>query len=329
MKIVVLSQGPNLYSTRRIVSVARRRGHSVEVLNPLRLSIAIQDSRPVIYHRRRPVATPDAVIPRIAASITEYGLAVLRQFEALGAVALNRSDTIERSRDKLRCLQVLAKKGVGMPDSAFAVDGHGAVDALVPTAFTPVVRGRSSGRRETPLVVKRLKGTQGKGVILADCPAEARYLLDAFHQNDEHALIQQFVSESAGRDVRVLVVGGEAVACMERRAGTPGEFRSNLHLGGTARQIRLDPAVEKAALRSTKALGLSVSGVDVLISKRGPLVLEVNASPGLEGIEGATGINVAGKVIEELEHLVAEKRRTRRLKKAGRRGRPTPVRYVG
>lgn len=326
MKIVVLSQGPNLYSTRRIVSVARRRGHSVEVLNPLRLSIAILDGLPVILHRRRPIAAPDAVIPRIAASITEYGLAVLRQFEALGAVALNRSESIERSRDKLRCLQVLARKGVGMPDSAFAMDGHGAVDAIAPFSLGPLPRGRT--RRQRPLVVKRLKGTQGKGVILADSPERARALLDAFRQDDDQALIQRFVAESAGRDVRVLVVGGRAVACMERRAGNPGEFRSNLHLGGTARAIRLDPAVERAALRSTKALGLSVSGVDVLLSKKGPLVLEVNASPGLEGIEGATGVNVAGKLIEELEHLVSEKRRALRLKRAGRRRPAATVRYA-
>lgn len=327
MKIVVLSQGPQLYSTRRLVSVARRRGHSVEILNPLSLSLAIQDGRPVVFHRRRPVAAPDAVIPRIAASITEYGLAVLRHFEAMGAVALNSSDSIERSRDKLRCLQLLARRcggtsGPGMPDSSFSRDGHGAVAALV----GPALQDRS-GAPAAPLVVKRLRGTQGKGVLLAETPEAARSLVDAFHQVEEHALLQRFVAESAGRDVRVFVVGGQVAACMERQAQTPGEFRSNLHLGGTARQIPLTRAVERVALKATRALGLSVSGVDVLLSNRGPLILEVNPSPGLEGIEGATGVNVAGRVLEELERLVAQQRRVR-VRRGRRRGTP-PVRYAG
>lgn len=330
MKIVVLSQGPHLYSTRRLVSVARRRGHSVEVLNPLQLSLAIQDGQAVVYHRRRLVQKPDAVIPRIAASITEHGLAVLRHFEAMGAVALNSSDAIERSRDKLRCLQLLSRRGGQMPDSAYSRDGYGAVEALCAPHWKNGAYQLKSGarsRREAPLVVKRLKGTQGKGVLLAETPEIARSLLDAFHQVDEHALLQRFVAESAGRDVRVFVVGGQVAACMERQAQTPGEFRSNLHLGGTARPIPLDRAVGRASLRATKALGLSVAGVDVLISKRGPLVLEVNPSPGLEGIEGATGVNVAGRVIEQLETLVAGKRRARVRVRRGRRS--GPVRYAG
>lgn len=336
MKIVVLSQGPQLYSTRRLVSVARRRGHSVEVLNPLHLSLAIQEGRPVVYRRRRQIAAPDAVIPRIAASITEYGLAVLRHFEAMGAVALNSSDAIERSRDKLRCLQLLSRRGAQMPDSAYSRDGYGAVEALtaqpaplaLPNGWKNGRAGRADGRRaDAPLVVKRLKGTQGKGVLLAETPEIARSLLDAFNQVDEHALLQRFVAESAGRDVRVFVVGGQVAACMERQAQTPGEFRSNLHLGGKARPIPLDRAVGRVALRATRALGLSVAGVDVLISRRGPLVLEVNPSPGLEGIEGATGVNVAGRVIEQLETLLAGKRRARVRVRRGRRA--GPVRYAG
>jgi ribosomal protein S6--L-glutamate ligase len=291
MNIVVLSRGPGLYSTKRIVSVARRRGHRVEVLDPLTLSISISDGRARVYDGDHELTGIDAVIPRIGASVTYYGLAVLRQFEMQNAIVLNRSDAIANARDKLRCQQLLSGARIPMPDTAFSRRPTGSCGAI-----------KNVG--EGPLVIKLLEGTQGKGVMLAGSREAATSIIDAFRSLDEHILIQRFIAEAAGRDVRAFVVGGKVVAVMERQA-KPGEFRSNLHMGGQARRIPRSTALERIALRATKALGLHVAGVDVLVGKTGPLVIEVNACPGLEGIEKTSGVNVAGTIIAQVEHLVA------------------------
>jgi ribosomal protein S6--L-glutamate ligase len=289
MNLVVLSRGPGLYSTKRIVSVARRRGHRVTILDPTELSISIGCGRPRVYDGDHEVTDVDAVIPRIGASITYYGLAVLRHFEMQGAVALNSSDAIASARDKLRCQQVLAGAGVPMPDTAFTRRAAGNCGAT-----------RDVG--EGPLVIKLLEGTQGKGVMLAGSRESAVSIIDAFHSLEEHILIQRFIAEAQGRDVRAFVVGREVVAAMERQA-KPGEFRANLHMGGQARPLPVGGAIGRLALRATKALGLSVAGVDLLVGKTGPLVIEVNASPGLEGIEKTTGANVATRIIDEVERI--------------------------
>lgn len=296
MNVVVLSRGPGLYSTKRIVSVARRRGHRVEIHDPLTLSISISGGRARVYDGDQELERTDAVIPRIGASVTYYGLAVLRQFEMQGAAVLNGSVAIASARDKLHCQQVLAGAGVPMPDTAFsrrAASGCGAIKNV----------------GEGPLVIKLLEGTQGKGVMLAGSREAAVSIIDAFHSLEEHILLQRFIAESAGRDVRAFVVGGKVVAVMERQA-KPGEFRSNLHMGGQARRIPKTRAIERIALRATRALGLDVAGVDVLVGAEGPLVIEVNPCPGLEGIERTSGVNVAGHIIEHLERLAGGSART-------------------
>jgi len=288
MKVVVLSRAPNIYSTRRIVSVARRRGHNVVVHDPTTLSISIAHDTPRVYHGDDEVRGVDAVIPRIGTSVTYYGLAVLRQFEMQGAAVLNSASGIGSARDKLRCHQVLGAGGVPMPDTAFSRRAGGC--------------GATRDVGEGPLVIKLLDGTQGKGVMLAQSRIEARSIIDAFQAIDEHILIQRFIAECAGKDIRAFVVGREVVAMMERSAepGT-GEFRSNLHMGGTARAIPHSASIARVALRATKLLGLDVAGVDVLVGNSGPMIIEVNPCPGLEGIEGSTGVNVAGRMIEALE----------------------------
>lgn len=289
MNVVVLSRGPGLYSTKRIVSVARRRGHRVEIHDPLTLAISISGGRARVYAGDVELERIDAVIPRIGASVTYYGLAVLRQFEMQGAAVLNSSGAIASARDKLRCQQALAGAGVPMPDTAFSRRSAASCGAI-----------KNVG--EGPLVIKLLEGTQGKGVMLAGSREAAVSIIDAFHSLEEHILLQRFIAESAGRDVRAFVVGGKVVAVMERQA-RPGEFRSNLHMGGQARRIPKTRVLERIALRATRALGLHVAGVDVLLGAEGPLVIEVNACPGLEGIERTSGVNVAGHVIDQVERL--------------------------
>jgi ribosomal protein S6--L-glutamate ligase len=296
MNIVVLSRGPGLYSTKRIVSVARRRGHRVEILDPTTLSISVSAGRARVYDGDREVTGTDAVIPRIGASVTYYGLAVLRQFEMQGAAILNGSEAIAGARDKLRCQQVLAGARVPMPDTAFS---------RRPASHCGAIKTVGEG----PLVIKLLEGTQGKGVMLAGSREAATSIIDAFHSLDEHILIQRFIAESAGRDVRAFVVGRRVVATMERQA-KPGEFRSNLHLGGKAQRVPRSAAIERLALRATKALGLDVAGVDLLLGRDGPLVIEVNPCPGLEGIERTTGVNVAGHLIRRVEELAGHGART-------------------
>lgn len=287
LKLVMLARNASLYSHRRIVEAARARGHSIDVINTLHVHVNITSNTPLLRHGGKTLPLYDAVIPRIGASVTNYGLAVLRQFEMQGVFPLNESVAIGRSRDKLRALQLLARAGVGLPNTAFAHGPRQAGDVVTEVGGAPVV-------------IKLLEGTQGMGVILAETDASARSIIEAFSAANVNILVQEFVKEAAGTDVRVLVVDGKIVAAM-RRVGGKGEFRSNLHRGGTAEPVELTAQEAAAALRSVEAIGLNVAGVDMLRSARGPLVLEVNASPGIEGIEKATGIDVAGAMIECLE----------------------------
>jgi len=287
MKLVMLARNPSLYSHRRIVEAARSRGHEIDVINTLHVHMNITSNKPVLRHGGRTLQLYDAVIPRIGASITNYGLAVVRQFEMQGVFPLNESVAIGRSRDKLRALQLLARAGVGLPVTAFAHGPRKAEDVVSEVGGAPVV-------------IKLLEGTQGMGVILAETEASAKSIIEAFSAANVNILVQEFVREAAGADVRALVIGGEIVAAM-CRTGKKGEFRANLHRGGKAEAVELTAEEKASALRAAEAMGLNVAGVDMLRSSRGPLVLEVNASPGIEGIERASGIDVAGAMITFLE----------------------------
>ncbi len=287
MKIVMLARNPSLYSHRRIVEAARGRGHEIDVINTLHVHMNITSNRPLLRHGGRTLPTYDAVIPRIGASVTNYGLAVLRQFEMQGVFPLNESVSIGRSRDKLRALQILARAGVGLPTTAFAHGPRKAEEVVAEVGGAPVI-------------IKLLEGTQGMGVILAETKASATSIIEAFSAANVNILVQEYIRESAGTDVRALVVGGEVVAAM-KRTSRKGDFRSNLHRGGEASPVALTEEERITALRSVEAMGLNVAGVDMLRSSRGTLVLEVNPTPGFEGMEGATGIDVAGAMIAVLE----------------------------
>lgn len=287
LRIGILSRGPSLYSTRRLVEAGRERGHSVRVINPLRCYMNIAAHRPEIHYRGEKLKDFDAIIPRIGASITFYGTAVLRQFEMMGVFPLNESVAITRSRDKLRSLQLLSRRGVGLPVTGFA---HAPDD----------VRDMISMVGGAPLVIKLLEGTQGIGVVLAETPKAAESVIEAFMGLNANILVQEFIQEAGGADIRCFVVGERVIAAMKRQAGE-GEFRSNLHRGGQATIIKLTPEERSTAVRAAKVMGLNVAGVDVLRSNHGPVVIEVNSSPGLEGIEGATGKNVAGTIIKFIE----------------------------
>ncbi len=287
MNIVILSQNPRLYSTKRLVEAGIAHGHNIEVIDPLKCFMDITSGRPIIHYNKRTLEEFDAVIPRIGLSITSFGLAVLRQFEMMGIYPLNESVAIGRSRDKLRSLQILSREGLGMPTTAYA---HS-------TKMTEELIKLVGG---APLVVKLLEGTQGKGVVLAETDQAAKSVIDAFRELDADILVQEFIKEAKGSDLRCFVVGNKVVASMIRTA-KEGEFRSNLHRGGTASQIELTDEERKSAILSAKALGLNVAGVDILRSNKGPKIIEVNASPGLEGVEKTTGIDVAGLVMEYLE----------------------------
>lgn len=287
MKIGILSQNPSLYSTSRLVQAAEARGHQVQVIDPLICFMDITSHRPTVYYRNRKLDDFDAIIPRIGASVTFYATAVLRQFEMMGVYCLNESVAISRSRDKLRALQLLARKGIGMPVSGFA---H---STKMSSELIKLVGG-------APLVIKLLEGTQGKGVVLAETQQAAESVIDAFRDLDEYFLVQEFIKEADGADIRCFVVGGKVVAAMMRKAKS-GEFRSNLHRGGSAVPVKLTPEERRSALRAADAMGLNVSGVDIIRSKHGPLVIEVNSSPGLEGIEKSTGKDVATSIIEYIE----------------------------
>lgn len=295
MKIGILSRRRALYSTRRLREAGVERGHQVHVVDYLRCSMKISAHKPSVLYRGVDLDF-DAVVPRIAASYTFYGTAVVRQFEMKGVYPLNESQSISRSRDKLRSLQLLSREGIGMPVTGFAHSPKD-IDSVIET-----VGG-------APLVVKLLEGTQGIGVVLAETPSAAESVISAFRQLDANILVQEFIAEAKGADIRAFVVGKKVVAAM-RRQGPPGEFRSNLHRGGTAEKVKLTPEERSTAIRSARALGLNVAGVDMIRSNHGPVVIEVNSSPGLEGIETATGVDVAGKVIEFLE-LNAERGQTK------------------
>jgi len=296
LRILVLSRRRSLYSTRRLVEAGHERGHQITVVDYLRLYMNITAHKPEVMYRGEPLPRFDAVIPRIGSSHTFYGTAVLRQLEVTGVFPANESQAISRSRDKLRSLQLLARAGIGLPVTGFA-DNVQDIDGLI-----ELVGG-------TPLVVKLLEGTQGKGVVLAQTRKAAESVIGAFRQLDASILVQEFIKEAGGSDIRALVVKNRVVAAMERTA-PPGEFRSNLHRGGTAHKVKLTPEERSTAVRAARTLGLSVAGVDIMRSNHGPVVLEVNSSPGLEGIETATGVDVAGKIIAFLEKH-AEPHRTK------------------
>ncbi len=289
MKIAILSRNSSLYSTRRLVEAGKARGHEIEVIDTLKCYMDITSTKPMVHYQNRALEDFDAIIPRIGASITFYGTAVIRQFEMMGVFSLNESVSIARARDKLRSLQILSRKGLGLPVTGFA---HS-------TKMTQELIKLVGG---APLVVKLLEGTQGKGVVLAETNSAAESVIDAFREMDANILVQEFIKEARGSDIRCFVVGDQVVAAMMRTA-KPGEFRSNLHRGGTATVIEITKEERQAALDATKALGLNLAGVDMLRSDRGPLIMEVNSSPGLNGIETATGKDVAGMIIEYLERM--------------------------
>lgn len=284
MKIAILSQDAKLYSTRRLKEAGEERGHDMRVVNYLRCYMNIASHKPTVVYNGTTLEEFDAVIPRIGASRTFYGTAVVRQFEVMGVFSANESQAISRSRDKLRCLQILARDGIGLPVTGFAHATQD-IDGLIET-----VGG-------APLVIKLLEGTQGIGVVLAETQQAAKSVIEAFRGLDVNILVQEFIKEAKGADLRCLVVGNKVIASMKRQ-GAEGEFRSNLHRGGNAEAIKLTPEERSTAVRSAKAMGLRVAGVDLLRSHHGPVVMEVNSSPGLEGIEKATGIDVAGKIID-------------------------------
>lgn len=287
MKIAILSRKASLYSTSRLKEAAIERGHEAIVVDYLRCYMDITSQRPMVMYQGEPLTGVDAIIPRIGASRTFYGTAVARQFEMMGVYNLNESQAISRSRDKLRCLQLLSRAGLGLPVTGFA---HSTKDV---EGLIKLVGG-------APLVIKLLEGTQGIGVVLAETRKAAESVIEAFRGLDANILVQEFIKEAGGADIRAFVVGERVVAAM-RRQGAPGEFRSNLHRGGTAEIVKLTPEERSTAVRSAKTVGLKVCGVDLLRSNHGPVVMEVNSSPGLEGIEKATEIDVAGRVIQYIE----------------------------
>ena len=292
MKIAILSQNPGLYSTRRLREAGEEQGHDMRVIDYLRCYMNITSKKPTIVYGGKPLENFDAIIPRIGASKTFYGTAVVRQFEVMDVFSPNQSQAISRSRDKLRSMQILAREGVGLPITGFA---HAIkdIDGLIET-----VGG-------APLVIKLLEGTQGIGVVLAETYQAAKSVIEAFRGLDANILVQEYIKEAGGSDLRCFVIGNEVIAAMKRQ-GAKGEFRSNLHRGGNAQKIDLSQEETDTAVRAAKAMGLKVAGVDLLRSNHGPVVMEVNSSPGLEGIEKATKINVAGKIIEFVAQNAAE-----------------------
>jgi ribosomal protein S6--L-glutamate ligase len=296
MKIAILSRGPDLYSTRRLVEAGEARDHEIVVLDTLHCYMDINSVNPRIHYKGEVLEGFDAIIPRIGASITFYGTAVLRQFEMMGTYPLNESVAISRSRDKLRSMQLMSRKGIGMPVTGFANSPDDVPDLI------KMVGG-------APLVIKLLEGTQGIGVVLAETKKAAESVIEAFMGLDANIMVQEYIKEAGGADIRCLVVGDKVVAAMKRQAAE-GEFRSNLHRGGSATLARITPEERATAVRAAKTMGLNVCGVDLLRSNHGPVVMEVNSSPGLEGVENATGKDVAGHIIQFIEKN-ARKNRTR------------------
>ena len=286
MQITILSRNSKLYSTARLKEAIEKRGHEARVIDYLRCYIDIESRNPRVIYQGEELR-PDAIIPRIGASHTFYGTAVVRQFEMMGVFTVNESQGITRSRDKLRSMQLMARDGIGLPDTGFA---HSTKD----------INGLIAIAGGAPLVVKLIDGTQGVGVILAETKKAAEAVIEAFRGLNANILVQQFIKEAGGADVRCFVVNGKVVAAMKRQ-GAAGEFRSNLHRGGSSLNIKLSPKERSTARQAAKSMGLAVCGVDILQSNKGPVVMEVNSSPGLEGIEQTTSIDVAGKIIEYIE----------------------------
>ena len=287
MNIVILSRNANLYSTSRLVDEGEKRGHDIEVIDPLKCDIIIEKEKPTIYYNDRYLDYVDAIIPRIGASVTFYGCAVVRQFEMMNVFTTVASDAILRSRDKLRSLQRLSKAGIGMPKTVF-------------TNYSRDVQEVINHVGGVPVIIKLLEGTQGLGVVLAESKNAAESVLEAFNGLQARVIVQEYIKEAKGADIRALVVDGHVVGAMKRQ-GKEGEFRSNLHRGGAAEIIKLSEAELKVAMKAARALKLPVCGVDMLQSRRGPLLLEVNSTPGLEGIEAATEKNIAKSIITFVE----------------------------
>lgn len=290
MNIKVLSTNAHLYSTKRLVEAAKNRKHNVEILDHTKLDIVIEKKNPMIYFNGKPISPTDAIIPRIGASVTFYGTAVVRQFEMMRVFTTTESQALVRSRDKLRSLQILSRAGLGLPKTVF-------------TNYSRDVRKIVEEAGGAPVIIKLLEGTQGIGVILAETRKAAESVIEAFNNLQARVIVQEYIKESAGADIRAFVVDGRVVGAMKRQA-KEGEFRSNLHRGGTATVIKLTDEEETMALKAAKAMSLDIAGVDMLQSTRGPLILEVNSSPGLEGIEKATGKDIAREIIRYIERSV-------------------------
>jgi len=301
MKLAILSREPKSYSTQRLVEAAAARGHEAIIIDHLQCNLVLEKGQPGIIYQGQELEGFDAIIPRIGASVTFYGTAVVRQFEMMKVRTAVDSQAIVRSRDKLRSMQILSRAGVGMPKTAFTNN----------SADVPAMISQVGG---APVIIKLLEGTQGLGVVLAESVKAAQSVIEAFHNLKARIIVQEFIAESKGADLRAFVVDGEVVGAMKRQ-GKEGEFRSNLHRGGVGTLVKLSRTEKAAALLATKALGLGIAGVDMLQSKRGPLVLEVNSSPGLEGIEKATGQDIAGRIIDYTTNLAGKKKPKPKVKK--------------
>ena len=295
MKIAILSRNPKLYSTRRLKEAGEKRGHTVEIIDHMKCVLFIEKKNPMVLYQGRRLDYFDAIIPRIGASVTFYGAAVVRQFEMMKVFTAIESQALIRSRDKLRSLQILSRAGLGLPKTIFmdySRDTEGIIEAV----------------GGAPVIIKLLEGTQGIGVVLAENKKAAQSVIEAFHGLHARIIIQEFIKEAKGSDLRAFIVDGEVVGAMKREATRDNEFRSNLHRGGKATVVKLTRAEKSAALAAAKKMGLGIAGVDMLPSKRGPLIIEVNSSPGLEGIEGATKIDIAGKIFQYLEKHASKKK---------------------
>lgn len=287
MNIIILSRNPSLYSTQSIVEAARRRNHYVRVIDHMVCDLVIETGKSKIFFNNQPIEKIDAVIPRIGSTATTYGAAVIRQFESQGVFSTLHAEPLLKARDKLSCLQILGAQGIPVPKTVYVSNSY----------TMPFLLDQMS---PYPIIIKLVSGTQGMGVILAENKSNAESILEAFYATKEKVILQKFISEAKGADIRAFVVDGEIVGAMKRQA-KPGDFRSNLHRGGTSEIIKLSSQEEETALKSVEILGLKIAGVDMLKTHNGPVVLEVNASPGLEGIEGTTGVDIAGKIIHFVE----------------------------
>jgi ribosomal protein S6--L-glutamate ligase len=305
MNIGILSRNSSLYSTQRLIEAAKEHGHEVEVIDHLKCDIVIEQDDPKIYFKSKRIDYLDAIIPRVGASVTFYGAAVVRQFEMMDVFSVVHSQALVRSRDKLRSLQLLASSGVGLPKTVF-------------TNYSKEVKKIIESVGGAPLIVKLLEGTQGHGVVLGPTKKASESIIEAFHAMKARVIVQEFISESKGADIRAFVVDGKVVGAMKRQ-GKEGEFRSNLHQGGTGELIKLSKAERVAALKAASSMDLQVAGVDMLQSERGPLILEVNSSPGLEGIEKTTNKDIAGSIIKYIEKAVEERKKNPARKKKAKK----------